>query len=390
MPTLREYFDAESAAYLQRLTELASASNGGFDAAEMHRLTRRLRGTAQIAREDHVYRAALALEAAVRAFVERGLPWDQAARKHIVSALAGLRELAARSGESSERDIRVAAILATCSTLEQLASAGATPSSTAAPSDPAEADALRKQFRDYVAAEVADIARVLEESLRAFERDPMDRAALRAVVRRHRALLGSARLDQIPIVAETLRAVEDIAGVIGKLNVAVKKEWLDVFRRAREVLHSAAEPLRRGEDPRPSNHLSRLRTLHDELLDRYGSVEAAPQPAAAEAAPAASPLAGSTPARPALAIQGAPPPGGCAGPQNHNRAGPALNVAAPSKRGPAPASNSTGTASQQYTGPAALQRALALRPSLEQAVGSDNRAREIIDQLFDLIRLGLT
>ncbi|MGH7555053.1 MAG: hypothetical protein ACREMQ_18790 [Longimicrobiales bacterium] len=333
MPTVREYFDAEAAAYLQRLTDVAGASNGGFDAAELHRLARRLRGTAQIAREDHVYRAALALEAAVRAFVERDMPWDQSARDHIVSALAGLRDLAARSGESSERDARVDSILATCSALEKLASAGATPpADAAAPDDSADADAIRKRFRDYVATEVADIARVLEESVRAFERDPMDRAALRAVLRRHRALLGSARLDQIPIVAETLRAVEDIAGIIGKLNVAVKKEWLDVFRRAREVLHSTAEPLRRGEDPRPSNHLSRLRTLHDELLDRYGSVEAAPQPAQ-DASPAAT---------------------------------------------------------LTYTGPAALQRALALRPSLEQAVGSDKRAREIIAELFDLIRLGLT
>jgi hypothetical protein len=42
-----------------------------------------------------------------------------------------------------------------------------------------------------------------------------------------------------------------------------------------------------------------------------------------------------------------------------------------------------------YRGPAALRRALELRPRLEQALREEPGARELLDELFDLIRLGL-
>lgn len=43
----------------------------------------------------------------------------------------------------------------------------------------------------------------------------------------------------------------------------------------------------------------------------------------------------------------------------------------------------------EYGGEAALERALELRPALEDAIVSESPAGPILDELFDLIRLGM-
>jgi hypothetical protein len=333
MATLREYFDSEAAVYLDGLQALAAA-DAGVDLAALTRLSRGLRGTAQIAREEHVFRAAAALESAASSLAGQPIEWTAAARTHLLDAVAALRDLAGPIDLDSGRDERIEMVLAACRSLA--------PAPGPAAAAAADEDSLHARFRDYVAAEADAIARVIDDSIDAFRADPMNRDALRAVLRRHRALLGAARLDEIRVVAETVRAVEDIAGIIGKLDAPIKREWLDVFRCARDVLRSAAASLRAGEDPRPTTALSRLRTLHEELLDRYGALEAAaPSPAARSSETTATEGGAPTATRP------------------------------------------------DHAGPAALRRAIELRPRLERAIGENAAAREIVDELFDLIRLGL-
>ena len=155
----------------------------------------------------------------------------------------------------------------------------------------------------FAAHEVAGVVNELEAGLVTLALDARNRDPLKAILRRQRALLGAARLDEIAVVAEALRATEDMTRVIAKLNVPVKEEWLAVFRSARDVLKAAVDPLRRGENPPPNPALSRLRTLRQELLDRYGegdmlAVTGAPTPAAAAAGqPAAAAVNTPAPAR---------------------------------------------------------------------------------------------
>jgi chemotaxis protein histidine kinase CheA len=137
----------------------------------------------------------------------------------------------------------------------------------------------------------------MDGGITAFAEDPVNRESLGTILRRQRTLLGSARVDEIPVMAEALSAVEDLSELIVRLGVPVKSEWLDVFRSARDVVRSSAESIREGEEPGPTPALSRLRTLREELVARYGervasqTVEAAPPPptASAEAEPAADP-----------------------------------------------------------------------------------------------------
>jgi chemotaxis protein histidine kinase CheA len=341
MTTLREYFDAEAADYLRRLAVVLAESNAGSEIVELHRLARGLRGIAQLARENHVVRAATAFEAAARALTEQSARWDEEARAHLRQAVESLTALTQEDDDEERREAYVKAVVEEC-----LAVGPAIAEADAAAELEADAERLNREFREYVARESEAIAGVLDESIGAFGRDPMDREALRAVLRRHRALLGAARLEEVRIVAQSLRAVEDIAGIIGKINTPIKKEWLDVFRCARDVLRNAADPLRRGEDPRPSNSLSRLRTLHEELVDRYGAVD---------------------PVSPAVSHESL-----------------LSEMAAQAKP-----KVSTDIGELVYRGPAALRRALELRPRLEQALREEPGARELLDELFDLIRLGL-
>jgi hypothetical protein len=101
----------------------------------------------------------------------------------------------------------------------------------------------------------------------------MDREPLKMILRRQRALLGAARLEEIPVVAEILRAVDDLTRVIAKLDIGVKREWLDIYRIAREGLRATIQPLQQDQDPKPSHALSRLRHMREELLERYGAGE---------------------------------------------------------------------------------------------------------------------
>src|SRR5687768_1661331 len=72
MSTLREFFTTEATDVLGALTKLVQRLDGGSaDHAALQRHTRELRGSAQMAREDRVYRAAVGLESAARALAAR-------------------------------------------------------------------------------------------------------------------------------------------------------------------------------------------------------------------------------------------------------------------------------------------------------------------------------
>jgi hypothetical protein len=179
--------------------------------------------------------------------------------------------------------------------------------------------------------------------------------------------------------------------VVAKLDVAVKQEWFDVYRTAREGLVAAIPALGDDRDPQPSSALARLRHLRTELLARYGAGETvnpsagqregmaqaqrvpADQPPAVPPRPSAIPrvLPRSVPAAPVVA------------------AGPRAASAAPAPVAPAAEPDAVPIESLEYGGNAALEHALTLRPALEQAVRHDRDAGAQLEELFDLIRLAL-
>jgi chemotaxis protein histidine kinase CheA len=355
MATLREFFTTEAGDYLAQLAAAVQRlDTGSGDPGELHRHTRGLRGSAQMAREDRVYRAAMGLEAAARSVATGLVSWTEDISTRIHRTLEDIDALV-KGGESD--DLADGRLKRTLDRWKEMGVELPT-ENTPAPAPLSEAS---RQFQQFAAHEVAGIVAEMESALETLAADPRNRDPLKSILRRQRALLGAARLEEISVVAEALRATEDMTRVIAKLNVPVKEEWLAVFRSARDVLKSSVEPLQRGEAPTSTPALSQLRTLRQELLDRYGegdavAVTGAPTPAATAAA--ASAAATMTPL-----------------------------VAQPPAPAPAPA-EVVPIENLFYEGPRALQRALELQPAIERLAGDDPEALEQVTELFDLIRLG--
>ena len=63
MPSVREFFSTEASEYLDKLGNLVAGLNdSAVDPAELHKVTRALRGSAQMAREERIYKVAVGLE----------------------------------------------------------------------------------------------------------------------------------------------------------------------------------------------------------------------------------------------------------------------------------------------------------------------------------------
>ncbi|MEX2282504.1 MAG: hypothetical protein WEE89_08470 [Gemmatimonadota bacterium] len=423
MATLRDYFVTESNDYFAQFSALLvrlDATRG--DPNELVRLAKGLRGGAQLARETRVLRAAHGLEAAARAVVGGTLKWNGDTSGRVRRTLEDLQALVAGGEDDDAADARVKRVL------DRWNEVNVQPPSevidgTATPA--AERSLASKQFREFAAHEVAGIVAEIESGLNQLASDPRNRETLKSILRRQRALLGAARLDEINIVAETLRAIEDLVRVIIKLNVAVKDEWAAVFRAAREVLSAAVEPLSQGTDPAPLPALSKLRTLRSELLERYGEGEAVPvtgaaPPGMAVSTPQQTALATAVTTASAPAAESANP----AQPTDAKTTAPAANpamAAAPAAITPALSTASTPAASTPaastpaastsaattpttpsaaadgivpiedlcYTGERALRRALELAPEIENLAGDKSEARDYVEEVFDLIRLGI-
>lgn len=301
MATLGEYFESEARDRLaeldRRLHRLPTP-----DAAELYRNARALRGAAQIAREGRIYRAASVLEAALKAVAAGDISWTDTVAAHARATVEDLQSILGRHGDDDQLDTRVD------QTIHRWSGTGVRmpPQVTGTGSEEGGAGGASREFREFAAREVAAIADALDNALQQLAESPMDREPLRTILQRQRALLGAARLDELPVVAEILRAVEDLSGVIARLDIAVKREWLDVFRVARDGLRSAIQPLQLEQDPPATHSLSRLRHIREELLDRYAM--AAAEASADQGNPArplpfefstSSPAAPATPAAPA-------------------------------------------------------------------------------------------
>ena len=370
MPTLRDYFVSESNDYFTQLNEQLNRLDGSTgDANELVRLARALRGAAQLAREVRVFRAGLGLESAARAVSVGAFQWSSDLSGRARRTLEDMKALAAGGETDDAADARVKRVL------DRWREAGVPLPDDAAQRGGAaaagERSAASKQFREFAAHEAAGIAAEIDAALTELANDPRNRDALKAILRRQRALTGAARLDEISVVAETLRAIEDLVRVIHKLNVAVKEEWAAVLRAARDVLTSSLDLLRQGLDPKPTPALSKLRTLRTELLERYGEGEAVNVSNTTPKDPMAGLVGGSLPVT--------PPPA------------PAQAKAMNSPAAPDAAGEDRIVPIEElcYNGERALRRALELRPRMETIAGDDSDSRDSVDELFDLIRLGI-
>jgi chemotaxis protein histidine kinase CheA len=257
-----DFFALEAGDCLNRLEQLVSGT-ATPSADEFLRMARVLRGSALMAAQTPIARAAAGLEGFARARRASSQPWDAATREQLAQAVEEFRLLVRRVREWNQADTDRASRLGR--DLERLT--GATPGQGAAPSSkPKE---LTAAVRAFVAREGALIASSLDSAARALRASPGDREPLYNVIRRMQSLRGLAELGELAPLADILDGIELAVGDLTRL-FAPPPGVDDVINAAAQALTQISREVAEQGRPDPNGEEARHFT---ELLLRAFAVE---------------------------------------------------------------------------------------------------------------------
>ena len=209
-----DFFALEAGECLDRLEQLVAGETipGG---EEFLRLARVLRGSALMAGQSQIARAAAGLEALARAQRDHRRGWDAATREQVAQSVEEFRLLVRRSREWTDADTARAVRLGLA--LDALTG---DPPAEVSPPMPATGPArpeLPTGVRAFVAREGALIASALDRAAHALRASPGDREPLYNVIRRMQSLRGLAELGELPPLPEILDGIELAVGDLTRL-----------------------------------------------------------------------------------------------------------------------------------------------------------------------------
>ncbi len=207
-----DFFALEAGECLDQLERLVS-QKGSPPADEFLRAARVLRGSALMAGQTQIARAAAGLEALARAHRDHKRTWDAATGEQVSQAVEEFRLLVRRAREWGEADTARAVRLAR--SLESLAGRPANELTERA-AEPARPE-LHTGVRAFVAREGALIASALDRAARSLRTAPGDREPLYNVIRRMQSLRGLAELGDLVPLPEILDGIELAVGDLTRL-----------------------------------------------------------------------------------------------------------------------------------------------------------------------------
>lgn len=285
-----DFFVLEASDYLERLDVVAQAPAGGAPAGEEFvRLARAFRGSALMANQRVMARAAQGLESIARAVRDGRVAWEERVRSEVVRAVDDCQILLRRVRSPEAGDEQRAESIG--AGLELLAGR------TSAPTHRALAEGLDAGGRAFVAREAAAIASTLDRVARALERDPQSRDALGGLAGAMSQLRGVAILNDLPPLADMLAAV-DGAAKLARGRGPVPPAVAEVFdAAAKAVARAAREVVDAG---RPAAESAEARAFGAALLRTFVTVG---DPVPVE-------LLGPLDAGPHIVTQGTPPGAG--------------------------------------------------------------------------------
>jgi hypothetical protein len=205
-----DFFALEAGECLDRLETLAS-SPAGPSADEFHRLARVLRGSALMAGQAQIARAAAALEALARTCRDERRSWDPAIGERVAQAVEEFRRLVRQAREWTDADTARATRL----TRELEGLSGTAPGTQVR--SPESHPELNTGVRAFVAREGALIASALDRAARALRTSPGDREPLYGVLRRMQSLRGLAELGELAPLPDILDGIELAIGDLTRL-----------------------------------------------------------------------------------------------------------------------------------------------------------------------------
>src|SRR2546427_3388528 len=238
---MSDFFGLEAGEYLERLDAILAKPEPGAD--EFARLTRALRGSALMANQAAIARAAAGLEALARAVREGRRAWDVATKQLAVRAVDDLKVLVRRAATWTDADTAKATALG--AELERLAGrpSGGVRSG--------EALGLDAGARAFVAREGAAIASALDRAAQALRTNPLAHDPLQHVLRALQPLRGLAALNDLPPLPDLLEGIERAIAELSRSGLEPPPNVADLFQAAATAIaHSARDVAERGRpDP---------------------------------------------------------------------------------------------------------------------------------------------
>lgn len=261
---MAEYFAMEAGEYLDRLATMVN-KDGLPQPEELVRFARALRGSALMANQPVIARAAAGLEAVAKAYRESRRPWDAQLKERCSHAIGELRTLVRTAGSWTDEDAtraeRLALDLESLGGVASPAGPRPTPPQSAAPGTDAG-------VRAFVAREGALTASALDRAARALRSSPEAHEPLYAVLRRLQSLRGLAALTDLAPLPDVLESVERAVGELTRM-FAPPPTVAEVFEAAAQALARCARDV--AQSGRAAPDAEEARRFADLLLRAFAT-----------------------------------------------------------------------------------------------------------------------
>ena len=261
---MAEYFAMEAGEYLDRLATLVGKDTPP-QPEELVRFARALRGSALMANQPVIARAAAGLEAVAKAYRESRRPWDAPLKEKCSQAIGDLRTLVRSAGSWSDEDNTRAERLAL--DLESLGGV-ASPAGPRPTPPPSAAPGTDAGVRAFVAREGALTASALDRAARALRSSPEAHEPLYAVLRRLQSLRGLAALTDLAPLPDVLESVERAVGELTRM-FAPPPSVSEVFEAAAQALARCARDV--AQSGRASPDAEEARRFAELLLRAFAT-----------------------------------------------------------------------------------------------------------------------
>src|SRR5213596_2729230 len=243
---MSDFFALEAGEYLERLDALLQQSETPA-ADEFVRLARALRGSALMANQQAIAKAAAGVESLARALREGRRPWDAQTKQLAVRAIDDLKIFVRRAANWTQADSAKAEALG--AQLDQLAGR------PSAQVRAAEALGLDAGARAFVAREGAAIASALDRAGQALRANPLAHDPLQHILKALQPLRGLAALNDLPPLPDLLEGIERAIGEMERNRETPPAGFGDMIAElfqmaATSIAHAAREVAERGRpDP---------------------------------------------------------------------------------------------------------------------------------------------
>src|SRR6266480_462759 len=238
---MSDFFGLEAGEYLERLDALLAKPEPA--AEDFVRHARALRGSALMAKQAAIARAATGLETLARTVRDGRRAWDIATKQLAVRAVDDLKVLVRRAASWTDADTTKADGLA--AELERLAGRPSGAGRTG------EAHGLDAGARAFVAREGAAIASALDRAAQALRANPLAHDPLQHVLRALQPLRGLAALADLPPLPDLLDGIERTIADLSRSGLEPPANVAELFQTAAmAIARSARDVAERGRpDP---------------------------------------------------------------------------------------------------------------------------------------------